>query len=322
MDTRREFLSRSFLGVASLSVIGVDAVRAVDKKPSPLDVIDCHTHFYDPTRPEGIPWPKKGSSLYRPVLPRHLRALSHAKKVTGTVIVEASSRLEDNQWLLDIARDDPFVVGIVGHLNPGQKEYVGHVRRFAKNPLFRGIRVGQGVVSSVLKSGDMSVFKILQDHDLELDVNGGPTMPLVVSRLAQQMPGLRILVNHIGNVKIDRNAPSTDWAKAIRAAAAHKNVYCKVSAMVEGASRDGGKAPADVEFYRPYLDIVWNAFGDRRVIYGSDWPVSERAASYRIQQQIVLDYVADRGEAALKGFCSLNAKRAYKWVERKGRLAS
>ena len=215
MTTRRTLLAGSLASAATLSLSPHSSATA---EPS-LDIIDCHTHFYDPTRPGGIPWPPKGSSLYRTFLPKHLRALPHAQTVTGTVIVEASSRLEDNQWLLDIARDDPFVVGIVGHLNPGQKEYVGHVRRFAKNPLFRGIRVGQGVVSSVLKSGDMSVFKILQDHDLELDVNGGPTMPLVVSRLAQQMPGLRILVNHIGNVKIDRNAPSTDWAKAIRAAA-------------------------------------------------------------------------------------------------------
>ena len=322
MNTRREFLSRSFLGVAGFSVMGTEAVRAVSEKPAVLDIIDCHTHFYDPTRPEGIPWPKKGSSLYRPVLPKHLRALSHARKVTGTVIVEASSRLEDNQWLLDIAKDDPFVVGIVGHLNPGQKGYEGHVKRFAKNPLFRGIRVGEGIVAAVLKSDNLSVFRDLQDHDLELDVNGGTTMPLVVSRLAQRLPDLRILVNHIGNVKIDKNPPSASWARAIRAAAAHKNVFCKVSAMVEGASRSGGKAPTDVEFYRPYLDIVWNAFGDRRLIYGSDWPVSERAASYKVQQQIVLDYVADRGETALRGFCSLNAKRAYKWVERQGRLAT
>jgi len=322
MPTRRTFLTQSLQGAAAASLAGTGFVGAADnnKKPAPLDVIDCHTHFYDPTRPEGIPWPGKGSPLYRQVLPKHLRALSHARKVTGTVIVEASSRLEDNQWLLDIAQEDPFVVGIVGHLDPGHKGFAGHVKRFAKNRLFRGIRVGQSVVSNLLKSGDLSDFKLLQQHDLELDVNGGPTMPLVVSHLAKKLPDLRILVNHIGNVQIDENPPSSDWTKAIHAAARQRNVYCKVSAMVEGTSRKGGKAPTGVAFYRPYLDVVWNAFGDNRVIYGSDWPVSERAADYKTQQQIVLDYVTDRGEEATRRFFSLNAKKAYKWMERKGRL--
>ncbi|MEM7013931.1 MAG: amidohydrolase, partial [Verrucomicrobiota bacterium] len=65
--------------------------------PDDLDVIDCHTHFYDPTRPEGVPWPGEGSALYRTVLPKHLRGLKAFRPVTGTVIVEASPWVEDNQ---------------------------------------------------------------------------------------------------------------------------------------------------------------------------------------------------------------------------------
>ena len=313
--SRRRFLSTA----GGLAVAGPATIVEASRKPA-LDVIDCHTHFYDPTRPEGIPWPRKGSSLYRTVLPRHLRALTHARKVTGTVIVEASNRLEDNQWLLDIAKDDPFVLGVVGHLDPSQPGYVKNVRRFARNRLFRGIRVSEGLVTSRLKSNSLDVFKVLQDHDLELDVNGGTVTPLVVSRLAARMPGLRLLQKHIGNVAITKAPPPKDWVSNIRAAASHKNVFCKVSAMVEGASRGGGKAPTDVAFYKPYLDVVWESFGDDRVIYGSDWPVSERAASYRQQQQIVLDYVGDRGRTAVKQFFSLNSQRAYKWVERDGRI--
>ena len=315
--TRRQFITTA----GSLALAGPATMVMATEKP-PLDVIDCHTHFYDPRQPGGIPWPRKGSSLYRTVLPRHLRALPHARRVTGTVIVEASSRLEDNQWLLDIAKDDPFVVGIVGHLNPSDPGFVKHVRRFARNRLFRGIRVGQGLVAGRLAEDSLKPFKVLQDHDLELDVNGGPVTPLVVSRLATRMPGLRLLQNHIGNVAITKAPPPEDWVSNIRSAARHKNVFCKVSAMVEGASRDGGKAPTDVEFYKPYLDVVWNAFGEDRVIYGSDWPVSEGAASYKQQQQIVLDYVNDRGPTAVKQFFSLNSKRAYKWIEREGRIKS
>lgn len=324
MSTRREFLKQTVQGVIGVSLAGAHpgCGFAARKGPPPLDVIDCHTHFFDPTRPQGIPWPGPGSPLYRQALPRHLRALPHARRVTGTIVVEASDRLEDNQWLLDLAHDDPFVVGVVGRLEPGREGFAEHLERFARDPLFRGIRVGGIAAAELLESGDLADLGLLEQHDLELDINGGPNMPLVASRLAERLPSLRIVVNHIGNVGIDHDPPAADWVGQMRAAASHPKVYCKVSAMVSAAARGGREPPLDVAFYRPYLDVVWAAFGEDRLIYGSDWPVCEMASDYRTQQQVVLDYVAELGDSAMRKFFSLNSKLAYKWAEREGRLAS
>jgi predicted TIM-barrel fold metal-dependent hydrolase len=121
-------------------------------------------------------------------------------------------------------------------------------------------------------------------------------------------------------VRISSEPPPREWAEGIRAAAAHANVFVKISALVESASRDGKKAPKDLAFYKPYIDVVWNAFGNERVIYGSDWPVCESAADYETMQRIVMEYAQGKGDLAVRQFCSLNAKRAYKWVERPGRL--
>src|SRR5688572_29594071 len=105
-------------------------------------IIDCHTHFYDPSRPGGVPWPGKDDKvLYRTVLPKHFREVAGPLGVTGTVVVEASPLVEDNQWLLDLAKDEPWIVGIAGHLSPGGEGFGGHIERFAKTPLYRGIRV-------------------------------------------------------------------------------------------------------------------------------------------------------------------------------------
>ena len=312
---------RAWLAANASAAVGLACMPAFGDKPTTqLDIIDCHTHFYDPTRPEGIPWPGKGSSLYRTVLPKHLRAEKQFRKVTDTVIVEASPRVEDNTWLLGIAKDDPFVVGIVGNLELGSQDFAKNVKRFAANPLFRGIRVGSRAVTRVLETKSFDDLKRLADHDLSLDVNGGPDTPGIVAKLAAQMPKLRIVQNHIGNVHITENAPPKDWQAGIEAAASHPNVFIKISALVSGAARNGKKAPDDMTFYKPYIDVVWNAFGDDRVIYGSDWPVSDRAASYHKQQRIIMEYAAIKGERATKNFCSLNAKKAYKWVERPGRL--
>lgn len=302
------------------SATGAITVALPSRAAEPaLDIIDCHTHFYDPSKPGGVPWPGKGTSLYRTVLPRHLRALKQYRKVTGTVIVEASPRVEDNDWLLSLAKDDPFIVGIVGNLNPDDDRFAAHAQRLAANPLFRGIRVSSHLLKGELTKNRLANFNLLANLDLALDVNGGPDTPALLPEVARKIPSLRIVLNHIGNVEISGNSSPAEWSTGIRAAAAVPNVWCKVSALVEGAARKGGKAPLDTAFYRPYLDIVWNAFGDQRVIFGSDWPVCEAAADYETMQRIVMEYSAGRGDQATRQFCSLNAKKAYKWIERPGR---
>ena len=312
---RRQCIAGSVAGVVGL---GIRSLLA-DEQDSKLDIIDCHTHFYDPSRPEGVPWPPQGSPLYRTVLPDDFRDLVQYRPVTGTVIVEASNRVEDNAWLLELAKDDPFIVGIVGNLTPGTPEFAGHVKRFAADPLFRGIRIQVQLVKELLQQKKLNDLKLLADHDLELDVNGGPETPETIAKLAPLLPSLRIVLNHIGNVRVTAEAPPAEWKTGVQSAAKHQNIYCKISALVEGAARDGNEEPDDLGFYKPYIDVVWNAFGDDRVIYGSNWPVSDMAASYEKLQRIVMEYASEKGVDATRKFCSLNAKQAYKWVERAGR---
>jgi hypothetical protein len=117
---RRQFLTATVQAVAGVTLTGWDSsVRAALEQSASgtgdSTLIDGHTHFYDPTRAQGVPWPPRDDKLlYRPVLPRDYRALAVPRRVTGVVAVEASSWLEDNQWVLDLAGHDPFIVGFVG----------------------------------------------------------------------------------------------------------------------------------------------------------------------------------------------------------------
>jgi L-fuconolactonase len=117
-------------------------------------VIDAHTHFYDPTRPEGVPWPTREEKLlYRRVLPKDYRALAVPRPVAGTVVVEASPWVEDNQWVLDLAAKEPFIVGLVGNLPVGTKQFAGHLKRFAANKLFCGLRIRDRKLEGTLDAG-------------------------------------------------------------------------------------------------------------------------------------------------------------------------
>ena len=312
--TRRKFLRTATAGIAGLAA----GARPASAKAAATVIIDTHTHFYDPSRPQGVPWPgRDDTSLYRTVLPKDYRAVPVPQPVTATVVVEASPWVEDNQWALDLAAKDKFIVGLVGHLPLGTDEFAGHLKRFAANPLFRGLRVNHDALTAGLGQAHYRAdLELLAQHDLELDVNGGPDMLPEVARLARALPGLRIVINHLANVKIDGHAPPAGWRRDLEAAAQHKHVFLKVSALVEGAGKNDGSAPRDVMFYQPTLDAAWDAFGADRLIYGSNWPVNERFASLATVQGIVTDYFTAKGQANVVKFFSRNAQAAYKWVKR------
>ena len=305
--TRRQFLTT----LAAASAAGC----ATAGRPAPLTIIDTHTHFYDPARPGGVPWPGKGDALlHRTTLPADYRAQPVAQPVTGTVVVEASGLVEDNQWILDLAAKDKFIVGFVGNLKPGEDAFAGNLKRFAANPTYRGIRVNEGALRTGLgNAAFLADLKRLADADLELDVNGGPTLLPEVLRLAKELPTLRIVINHLANTRIDGKNVSPTWRTDLEAAAQFPRVFLKVSALVEGTGKSDGTAPRDVEYYRPWLDIAWNAFGPDRLIYGSNWPVSARFAPLATVQGIVHDYFSAKGRPALEKFFAQNAQAAYRW---------
>jgi L-fuconolactonase len=285
--------------------------------PQGTDVIDCHTHFYDPSRPQGVPWPRPSDAvLYRPVYPRHYKAVSGPTGVTGTVVVEASAWPDDNDWVLNLAAEQPLIVGFVGRLAPGDPSFGRMLSRLSRQALFRGIRVSGDEVARLTDAARLRDLAALADHDLSLDVNGTVPSLAAVAAVARAVPRLRIVIDHVANVQIDGKAPPAEWIAGMDVAARERNVFCKVSGLVEGTGRQGGNAPADVEFYRPVLDAVWERFGEERVIYGSNWPVSEVFAPFGTVHGIVTQYFTGRGEQAARRYFSENARAAYKWVKR------
>ncbi len=304
---RRQFLA------ASAGVAATLGGCATSPSTSAAGFIDTHTHFYDPTRPQGVPWPPKGDAvLYRPILPDEFARLTRPLGVAGTVVVEASTLEEDTQWLLDLAAKSPPILGVVGHLKPARPGFAERLARFARNPLFRGIRAGTW--EGPLKPEDATTLanlRILSDHDLSLDVNVGTAGLPSIAAIAKALPDLRIIIDHCANVRIDGHAPPAEWLAGLSACAKHRNVCMKGSGLVEGTGRSKGDAPADVAFYKPTLDAIWERFGDDRVVFGSNWPVSLRFASYETVLGIVRAYTESRGASTATTYFSGNAKRVY-----------
>ncbi len=287
-------------------------------------IIDTHTHFYDPQRPKppgratSIPWPQAGSPLYKTILPPNYLSLAQSLGITGTVVVEASGWLEDNDWILSLAQTEKVIVGFVGNLGEvwnDATKFSQALTKYKANPLFRGVRVGASQVGPAVNQAQrLDNFKQLAAADLMVDVLGVSFAD--IDKLAAAVPELRIVIDHMGPGFSPKTPADPTWATGIQLVAQRPNVFLKISYLVEGTGNKDGNAPADLQHYKAALDIVWAAFGEDRLVYGTNWPVSEPAAPLSTVHNLAKTFLASKGASAQAKVFAGNALRIYKWVQR------
>jgi L-fuconolactonase len=273
-------------------------------------IIDTHTHFYDPGRPAGVPWPNADSPLYRRVLPADLSAVAGGCGVTGTVVVEASEWVEDNQWLLDLAGDEPLIHGVIGRLEPTE-HFTDNLERFTAHPLYRGIRArGETLMAAEADDAVMANLVDLGRRGLILDLLGGASLPQL-RWLVERAPGLRVVINHFGSAPDRDGHLDEDWRRHLHALTKLPQVYCKLSGFKGAASKHHDPVPLEPSFYRPVFETMLEILGIDRLLYASNWPVSERVASYENTFAIVADWVERLNVEDGRKVWAGNAYRAY-----------
>lgn len=276
-------------------------------------IIDTHTHFGDPSRPNKL--------LHRTELPDVYKAVAIPEGITGTVVTESSEDIEENQWTLDQADKDPFILGLIGHLDPFSEAFDRDLDRFAADPRFCGFRLHVNCCHHYTGNPIQGVNHIperllqsltsLVKNDMALDLHGGREYFDYFNELSRRVDGLRIVLNHMCGSGIAAGPSIADWdesVEAIRQIALLPNATCKVSALVQA-----GAGEADPEFYRPALDVVWNAFGAERLIYASNWPQIEAFSDFATHHHILAHYFSEKGTDAEENFFWKNAQRMYQW---------
>ena len=277
-----------------------------------VPIIDTHIHLYDTARPQGVPWPPKSDPvLYRPIMPVDFNRIAQIHGVTAAVVVEASDWMEDNRWVLKLARENPKrLVGFVGSLEFGHDDFAKYLAELAQDDHFVGLRLSQRPRGNAFFNAEVwRDLRLLAKQGMTLDVLMFDFSLQDVGTIAERLPNLKIVMNHVANANIDGLAPDEKWTADIQHVAKHSNVYCKISGLFQQAKRR--PAPDDVEFYRPVLDVVTKAFGEDRIIYGSNWPVTMHGGEYSQYQRIVLEYYRPRGRAIVEKLLYKNAVEFY-----------
>jgi predicted TIM-barrel fold metal-dependent hydrolase len=303
--TRRTFLRAG-------SALASSAAARLAPAADPRRVLDAHVHFYDPTRPQGVPWPSKNEPLLdRPTYPERYLAKIKPFRVEGVVAVEASAWLEDNLWLLEVAERSRLVWAVVGNIQPGHPDFKHALKRFGKHPLFRGIRINAARVPAIVAQPEaVAGLKLLASKDLSLDILlDGPRRLAEIARLAFMLPDLRLVLGHLPLDPPRDEAERSAYRADLRALGSVPSVYAKVSGVVR---RIGGQVQADASFYKPSLDELWETFGPDRVVYASNWPACDVTAPYAVVYRLVRDYLTDKDPQTIDKYFWKNAVTVYK----------
>lgn len=275
-------------------------------------IIDCHIHLFDPRRPEGIPWPVPGDSIYAPQLPEHYWQVAAAHTITGAIAVEASPWVADNRWLLDTLKGDPRMLGFVGNLDPAHPQFRQELAWLEQEPLFLGLRYGnlwdRDLLDDQQRPGFIDNLQALAASGRSLD-SANPDRRLLdgLLTLSDRLPELRIIIDHLPNAAIESGGQQ-DFERQVQALGERPNVFAK---LAEIPQIRGGQVISDSGFYRERLDLLWQAFGEDRCFFGSDWPNSEQTTDFASTLGLVKRCMAVYSPESQTKFFHDNAARAY-----------
>jgi L-fuconolactonase len=271
--------------------------------------IDAHQHFwiFDPVRDSWIN--DEMLVIKRDFLPVDLLPILQQNGIDGCVAVQASQSEEETQFLLDHAAKNPEIKGVVGWVDLRANdldERLQHYKQYDKLKGFRHILQSEPDKQYMLQPQFQKGIASLQKQGYTYDILIYPEHLPYAELLAGGFPDQRFVVDHLAKPHI-KDQKISDWQKDIQALAKYPNVHCKISGMLTEANWNSWKT----EDFTPYLDVVFNAFGINRVMFGSDWPVCLLAGGYEGTMQVMNNYCATLSATEQALFWGDNAKDFY-----------
>jgi len=272
--------------------------------------IDAHQHFWR-YRAEDYDWIDDDMrALRRDFLPADLAPALTAAQLDGTVAVQARQSLTETDWLLQLSDTCPSIKGVVGWL-PLARDGRGVGRlldRYEAHPRFKGLRhVLQAEPDAYFAdAGFNGALEEVAHRALVYDLLIFARQLSVALVWIDRHPSLRIVVDHIAKPVVN-GAPPGEWRNQIRELARRSNLFCKFSGVVT-------EAPGwrwTPELVRPYFDVVLEAFGPDRVMFGSDWPVCLVATDYARWHALVERFVHPLSAAERDAIMGGTATNAY-----------
>ena len=272
--------------------------------------IDAHQHFWRYS-PDDYGWIGEGmDAIARDFLPADLAVEMDAVGINASIAVQARQSDAETDWLLKLARDNDRIAGVVGWVDLRSPVLGERLEALSVEPKLKGFRhviQDEPDPDFMLRPEFIAGVRQALAAGFAYDI-------LVFARQADRVPQFlescgegRFILDHIAKPDIAGGTGFADWESAIRRIAEYPSCYCKVSGMVTEADLAGWSP----DTFARYLDVVFEAFGTDRIMFGSDWPVCLLAGSYSQVHGIVADRVESLGVDARDAVLGASATRAY-----------
>jgi L-fuconolactonase len=270
--------------------------------------LDSHQHFWKYS-PQQHNWIDDSMvSLKRDFLPNDLEPHLIENKIEACVVVQADQSEKETEFLLELATQYEFIKGVVGWVDLRAKNVEERLQFYSQNQYFKGVRhiVQSEKQDFLLDPAFQNGIGKLGNLNLTYDLLIYPHQIEATIKLVSQFPSQKFVLDHLAKPHI-KNGKIDPWKNQIQRLAQFSNVSCKISGMVTEADHVQWK-PSD---FIPYLDIVFEAFGENRILFGSDWPVCLLAASYQEVYHLITDYTANFSLEQRDKLFGGNAERIY-----------
>jgi len=272
-------------------------------------IIDSHHHFwkYDPIEYDWIDDSMK--VIRKDFLPESLELTIREAGVDGVISVQARQSVEETSWLLEMARQNKFIKGVVGWLPLINDDIEVELEKYSGNKLLKGLRhviQGEPDPKFMLRKDFNSGVSLLKKYSMAYDILIVERQLPNMIRFVDQHPDQVFVLDHIAKPLIAKHELSL-WKENIQELARRENVSCKISGMVTEADFNSW-TPQQLQ---PYFVVVLEAFGADRLLFGSDWPVCLVATSYKNWMDLVQKSISELSKIEQAQIMGENAIRLY-----------
>lgn len=272
-------------------------------------VIDSHQHFwnYEPVKHAWID--DDMSAIRKDFLPSDLEQVYKENGIDGCVAVQADQTLAETDFLLELSDKNDFIKGIVAWVDLRAEnidEVLQHYSQFKKIKGFRHVVQGEPDHNFLLRPAFLSGISKLEKYDFVYDILIFPHQLGAALEFVKRVPNQKFVIDHMAKPYI-KDGYYDGWAALMLEIAKYENVFCKLSGMITEADYNGWK-PQQIT---PYMDLVLNAFGSDRIMFGSDWPVCLVAGNYRQVKELVNNFIANLSPLEQEAIMGKNAIEFY-----------
>jgi L-fuconolactonase len=233
-------------------------------------VIDSHVHFWKYNETD-YPWIDSSMKpLQKDYLPTGLEPTLKRNFVDGCIAVQANSTEVDTRFLAELSNTHPMIKGVVGWTDLRAADAEKKLSELKEYTSMVGVRhIAQSEPDDFYYDTDFRRgLALLAQFGYTFDLLIFPRQLRAARDLASEFPDQAFILDHCGKPNIKKHGID-QWKGGLEELAAYPNVSCKLSGLITEADWKNWR-PAD--FY-PYLDVVFEAFGPDRLLFGSDWPV-------------------------------------------------